>query len=140
MNIPAFDQPTSEKIVQEWLTALSELIANVSKWVKDQPGWSVEPSTKEITEEALGSYIAPVLTINATEGRLILEPMARIVIGGTGTVELYAWPALYRVRLLHRVREGIDTWVVLTDSRVILKEPWNEETFLYLVQSLLGEQ
>ena len=62
--------------------------------------------------------------------------MARIVLGGTGTVELYAWPALYRVRLLHSKTAG--GWAVLTDSGITLKQPWNRETFIGLAEDLLG--
>ena len=136
MKIQSLDQETSNQTVQEWLDTLGGLFADVSTWIGEQPGWSVQSSTKEIVEEALGSYSAPVLTINADNGRLILEPIARIVFGGTGSVELYAWPTLYRVRLLRKA--NIDGWLILTDSGITLKQPWNKETFIGLARDLLG--
>lgn len=136
MNTKDLEQLSPDQIVKDWLETLDGLVADISTWVEDQPGWSVTLSDKEITEEALQPYVAPILTINAPDGRLILEPVARIVFGGTGTVELYAWPTLYRVRLLHQV--NADGWVVLTDSGITLKQPWNKITFIELARELLG--
>src|SRR2546421_13052771 len=128
MDTQIFDQAQISEIVQEWQTTLNHLIEEVSGWVQGLPGWSTRPvSLKQISEESLGTYMAPVLTIDAPEGRLILEPIARIIFGGRGTVELYAWPTLYRVRLI-RSSQGED-WIILTDSGIKLRQPWNQETF-----------
>jgi hypothetical protein len=139
MNTQVLDQAQIHEIVQEWRTTLNHLIEEISGWVQEQPGWSVQPiSQQEVAEEALGRYTAPVLTIDTPEGRLILEPMARMGFGSKGIVELYAWPTLYRVRLIQRPPgEG---WDILTDSGIKLRQPWNRETFVTLAQDLLGAE
>jgi hypothetical protein len=139
MNTQTFDPETISQIVQEWQTTLAQLMKDVSEWIQDQPGWSIQPiSQKQISEETLGTYTAPVLTIDTPQGRLILEPIARMVFGGRSTVEMYAWPTLYRVRLIRKAEE--DDWIILTDSGIPLRQPWNRETFLTLAQDLLGAE
>lgn len=147
MKTQILDRQTYDKILQDWLDLLNGLVTEVSEWVGHQPGWSVELSTTEITEEPLGSYTAPVLTIIAdengirrknkeprTKGRLILEPIARNATGNSkGFVALYAWPTLYRVRLVDKD----NGWAVLTDSGIYLRHPWNETTFIDLAKDLM---
>ena len=119
----AFDESRISELVQEWLHALNRLMNEVSGWIQGLPGWSSKASAKEVSEEILGTYLAPVLTIDTPEGRIILEPMARLMFGGRGTVEMYAWPTLYRARLIRRVE--VEDWAILTDSGIKLKQPWN---------------
>ncbi len=123
----------------EWLAALNRLVTDVTLWISELPGWNVtrEPD-KEISEERLGVYAAPVLRIlsNDPEAQLILEPMARMTRSGRGRVDLYAWPALYRVRLLN---DGVAlSWDVLTDSGITLHQNWNDANFQRLAKDLVG--
>ena len=73
----------------------------------------------------------PVLTIHAPQGRLILEPIARGIVGAQGRVDLYAWPSLFKVLLLHKPR-GKDRpleWVVRTESGLDWPQPWGVRHF-----------
>ena len=121
--------------VQAWLLKLNALSSDISAWVGRQSGWTVDASTKEIVEESLGSYNAPVLNIHAQTGRLTLEPIALNVMGGRGSVELTAWPTLYRVRLIGNSKNN--DWRILTDSGIYLSEEWNEKNFIALAQNLI---
>lgn len=133
MKVQTLDPGTRGKVLQEWQGDLEALLEDVTIWSKAQPGWSVKRSSTAIEEEGLGRYEAPVITVETGNGRLVVEPMARIV-GGIGTVEISAWPSLYRVRLLRRT----GTWVALTDSGITLNEPWNEQTFVRIARDLIA--
>jgi len=126
---------TRDHVLLEWKQACDTLLRQVADWVRQEAHWSAEVYNREITEEGLGTYHVASLRIETPQGRLHLEPIARIVFGGTGTVELYAWPTLYRVRLL-RDPEG-SAWKVLTDSGIILRQPWNRDNFIMLAEDLL---
>jgi len=69
-----------------------------------------------------------------------LEPIARGTVGAQGRVDLYAWPSLFRVMLLHKPR-GKDRpleWVVRTESGLDWPQAWSRETFLTLADGLLN--
>lgn len=84
------------------------LADDVQTWADQEAsarGWRVEREEKELAEEVVGwAYRVPVVTIHAPQGRLILEPVARGMVGAQGRVDLYAWPSLFRVMLLHKPR------------------------------------
>ena len=65
-----------------------------------------------------------------------MEPIARFPRGGEGVVKFYAFPTLYRVRLIGNA-DGSE-WRVLTDSGIFLHEAWDKENFLRLSNDLLG--
>ncbi len=119
------------------------LADEVQAWAGQEAarGWRVEREEKELAEEVVGgAYRVPVVTIIAPQGRLVLEPIARGTVGAQGRVDLYAWPSLFRVMLLHKPR-GKDKpieWVVRTDSGLDWPQPWSRETFLALADGLLN--
>ena len=121
---------------EEWLQTIQQLQDQVKAWVSIESGWSTKQSESgEIEEEPLGTYIVPFLTIYTPNGRLILEPIARNF-PGRGIVELYAWPTLFRVRLLHGEAEA--DWQVRVDSGFILHEEWSHGNFVRLASDLLN--
>lgn len=132
--VPAIDTALRD----EWLAAIERLNADITEWVSSQPGWSIvrEPD-KMIQEERIGSYKAPFLRLQSKKpkGEVRLEPMARMTRGGRGVVELYAWPALYSVRLIGNARGS--SWEILTDSGIFIRQPWNKETFLQVAEDLI---
>ncbi len=120
----------------EWLHTVQDLQNKIKTWVYMEPGWSTEwGEIREIQEEPLGTYTVSVLTIHTPNGRLILEPIARNY-PGRGIVELFAWPTLFRVRLL-RGEQDTD-WQVRVDSGFILHEEWSRENFVRLAGDLLN--
>jgi hypothetical protein len=125
-------------ILSEWKVALTKLELQIQDWLRPGDGWSIKSLPIEITEEELGTYTVNKLVISCSKGVLHLEPIARIVFGGRGSVELYAWPTLFRVRLL--ISSKSDEWEVLTDSGIKLKQMWNRENFIDLANSLLDAQ
>lgn len=114
--------------------SVDRLARQVEAWAQEEQ-WAVVRSDTELTEEHFGSYQMPILTIEHPSGRLILEPLPHSL-SGTGRVKLYAWPSLYRVRLLHDVQNN--GWTILTDSGIPIRQPWNKQTFITLAQDLLN--
>lgn len=119
----------------DWLRSLAELEETLRAWVAQEPGWTTEAGeTDTISEDALGEYTAPMLTIHAPDGELRVEPIARNF-PGRGIVEVYAWPTAYRVRL---IQGKAGEWRVLTDSGIYLRQPWEREPFILLARDLMG--
>lgn len=120
------------------------LADDVEAWAEQEAavrGWRVERQQTDLSEEITGgTYRVPVVTIHAPQGRLILEPVARGVLGAQGRVDLYAWPSLFRVMLLHKpLGEGQGlVWVVRTESGLDWPQSWGQETFLALAEGLLN--
>src|SRR5687767_1737532 len=104
-------QPFSQQqTLEEWLDTLRQLFAQTSDWISAQ-NWWFEEDTKTIRENELGTYDAPVFRIRTQTSRLVLEPVARYVIGADGRVDLEAWPSLNRIKLIRRKGE----WQIMTD-------------------------
>lgn len=135
MKTTALREP-NVSLLDEWLHTVEDLQNKIKTWVYMESDWSTEwEGSREIQEEPLGMYTVSVLTIHTPNGRLILEPIARNY-PGRGIVELFAWPTLFRVRLL-RGEEDAD-WQVRVDSGFILHEEWNRENFVRLASDLLS--
>ena len=128
----------------DWERNTARLADDVQAWAEQEAaalGWRVEREGKELSEEVVGgAYQVPVVTIYAPQGRLILEPVARGLLGAQGRVDLYAWPSLFRVMLLHKpLGKGHGLmWVVRTESGINWPQPWGRETFLTLAEGLLN--
>lgn len=127
----------AQSLITEWQSAVDDLLRDVRTWVEERhgPDWRIDISFSDVEEEALGRYQIPVMEINTTEGRLVLEPVARWVIGGMGRIDMYAWPSLFRVMLLRRSVSA--EWVIRTDSGINWPQTWGKDTFFGLAESLL---
>jgi hypothetical protein len=136
-----------DTITDEWTGLVNALAEQISTWASEE-AWSVEKDQKQVDEGPFGVYKVPVLTLEVPDrrrfnsrwfrlpgGRLILEPIARNF-PGNGIVELYAYPTLYRVRLI--LRSEAASWEVLTDSGIPLHQEWNKENFVTLANDLLA--
>jgi len=120
----------------DWAQSTQSLAEQVASWAQQEPGWRVDPFTEtDITEEPLGTYSARVVTIHTPSDRLVLEPIARNY-PGTGIVELYAWPTLFRVRLMRG--DLNENWKIRVDSGFFLHQEWSRENFIQLANDLLG--
>jgi len=127
-----------------WLETIETLLREAETWASAQ-GWKLTRRTKEFTDEALSddvqqNYTVPILEIAvpsqvAPRGRdekLVLEPVMFNPLTGVGRVDFYAWPAMYRVRMIRRS----DEWTIKTDSGIDWPLPWNEQTFVQIAQGL----
>lgn len=122
--------------LSEWRQIVSVLQEDIAHWSEGQ-GWTVAVSRTQVMDvrPQYGIYSVHTLSIEAPEGRLIVEPMPH-GLDGTGLVKFYAWPTLYRVRLLYR--GGQIQWETMTDSGIPMHLDWNRQTFLTLAHDLLN--
>lgn len=119
----------------EWLGAIETLLRQISAWTAGEDAWEIERGeTEPILEKSLGTYVPPMLTIHTPNGEVRVEPIARNA-PGSGIVEMYAWPTLRRVRLIHEGKS--ETWKVLTDSGIYLRQAWDKDNFRTLVTDLI---
>jgi hypothetical protein len=107
---PRIEDP--EAVKSEWLGRLESLVRDVKGWA-EAAGWRTRRITKTVNERRLGKYEVPVLLMEKQAVEVVLNPVARLVPGADGAVDLYLSPAYDDIASLYF--EG-DHWVV-HDSR-----------------------
>ena len=118
----------------EWIDRVKTLTSQVRAWA-EAADWSVHEDVKTITERQLGTYQLPVLRVRTSNGEVHINPIALHIAGkgAVGRIDLESFPSLNRVRLI-----GDETgWVIMTDSNVPLRKPWDKDTFVELVGDLV---
>ena len=118
-----------------WTSLIDDLMKTIESWAEEQ-GWFVEHKPKTISEDNIGTYEVLEVYIKTPQGRIIVEPVGRNIIGAEGRVEITTFPSLNRILLVR----SEDRWKVKTDSRIDWPEPWNKETFLNIVHALTREE
>ena len=138
MPIIKLSPEDAREAIREWTEAADSLFQQVQQWVAEDRAqdWRISLSLVDITEESLGSYGTQVMEINTHGGRLVLEPVGRDVLGAKGRIDLYAWPSLYRVMLLHSFKE--EGWIIRTESGINWPNPWGRTSFLEVAEQLLS--
>lgn len=136
---PKIDDP--EAVRAEWLGRLDVLVDEVERWARAS-GWRGRRVEKTVQERRLGTYRAPVLLLEKDAVQVVLNPVARLVPGAEGAVDLYRAPAYDDIASL--TFEGGE-WVVEDCGRpgaiagrgvaAGARRPYSEET----VRSILDE-
>ena len=119
--------------LEEWRHSLGSLLDDVARWSREA-GWTVNSEEVHRSEELLGEYSASRLIVELPDGRVVLEPVARVVMGAQGRADLYGYPHLDRVMLLRKDGE----WIVRPELGPTWPLPWNRETYLDLAERLSG--
>lgn len=134
---------TNQKIKEEWLAALSDLVRQVKEWTRPQPDTScyscscsgsccgpvdeIMETAVELEEGHIGCYNAPVLYLKTRNTVIELKPIGRFAIGGSiGRVDMSN--NISRYSLLYSSKRG---WLCL-ENRQALSKP----LFLELVVAL----
>ncbi len=86
---PAVDK---EKLRDEWLARLSDLIETVRGWAEELD-WSTRRIEAKMEDLEIGTYKAPALVMQRETVRALLEPIGRSAPGVTGIVDFYLMPA-----------------------------------------------
>jgi hypothetical protein len=96
-TLSAGQEADRARLRAEWVGDIEQLFETLHRWL--QPGvdeglLTVERGTIELSEESLGTYTAPTLTIHLPgEQRIRLEPFGVEVLGGfTGRIDLLSGP------------------------------------------------
>jgi hypothetical protein len=114
----------------EWVAAVERIADDVEAWTREQQ-WLVHRDWKTITEDQIGSYEVPVLTIQTFTAHLILDPIARYIIGASGRIDLCVFPSYENV-LIVRTEAG---WQFVTIPSTI-NRPWSKEAFVEIASEL----
>jgi hypothetical protein len=91
------DTPTNlsddkEKLRDEWLARLSDLVETVRGWAQELD-WSTRRIETKMEDLEIGDYKAPALIIQKETVRAILEPIGRSAPDVAGVVDFYLMPA-----------------------------------------------
>lgn len=105
-SIPRIDDP--ETVKAEWVGRLDDLVDEVEGWARAS-GWRTRRIDKTVEERRLGTYKVPVLLMEKDTVEVVLNPVARLMPGADGAVDLYVAPAYDDIANLSS--EG-DRWVV----------------------------
>lgn len=122
-----------EAVRDEWTAAVDGLIADAEQWSKTQ-GWTTRRDPKTIAEEPLGPYVVPRLLIHNVDGRLLLDPVTRFVVGGLGLVEFCVLPSYDWAKVV-RTPAG---WQFHPANPNAPHRPWSEPDFLAAARELLA--
>jgi hypothetical protein len=122
----------------EWIDGIKKLYKRISGWLeplRKQGLVTVTPTELTIREESLGVYSAPGLEIAAGGRKVVLEPIARVVFGGSGRVDMGHGP---HSRVLIRELTETEKWIVSARSPNDGGRELTEETFSDALQALLS--
>lgn len=116
----------------EWVAAVEALSRQVESWAAERD-WAVKRDAKTVAESFLGAYEVPRLLIHSTEGRLLLDPVARYAVGTDGLVDLCVLPS-YDAAILTRRAGG---WYVRPPQANGRPRPWSKEVFFDTARRLV---
>jgi hypothetical protein len=118
-----------------WIAEAQGIIDQAKVWAETR-GWATRQDQRPITEEIIGTYEAHVLLIHTPQGRLLLEPVARYIVGGEGRFDFCVMPS-YDSVLLVKTSEG---WAFYSTSHPDFNAPWSQESFEEIALELLKMQ
>jgi hypothetical protein len=124
-------------VKDEWTKALTGLFDQMRAWLKpaqDEKLLNVEAPMMTINEPSLGTYDAISLRILAGARVVDVQPVARVVFGGSGRVDMGSGP---RMRVIMRTPDK-SQWLVSTSDPKDEGELLTEETFTEALQYLLA--
>ena len=122
-----------EATLREWQDLVNALLNQIRQW-SEEKNWTVVEQPKEITEDRLGTYSLPELTMRLPGGNLIVEPIGRDIVGADGRVDISSFPTMTRMLLVRDKKR----WLVKTDARVLWPKPWGRSTFIELANLLVS--
>jgi hypothetical protein len=122
-----------QAIRDEWIAAVEGLVADAEAWSKTQ-GWATRRDPKTIAEDPLGAYLVPRLLIHGVDGRLLLDPVTRFVVGGLGLVDFCVLPSYDWVKIV-RTPAG---WEFHPAQPDVPHRAWSEGAFVEVARELLA--
>jgi len=124
-----------EEMLQEWLDALQKLFDQFRRWLEPavNEGLVVKLYHKEIAEEDLGTYQAPALEVSFGLRRVRIEPIARLIIGGAGRVDVDSWRGIFK--FIRSVPQG--EWYLVRKG-LAEAEPLEERVFTNLIKEIFA--
>ena len=124
-----------QELVDAWLVEIQTIIDQAKIWSQGR-GWTTRQDQKVIVEENVGKYEAPILLIHTPQGRLLLEPVARDIVGAEGRFDFCVMPS-YDSLALVKFEGG---WAFYSPVRQDLCLAWSEQAFEKVASELLSMQ
>jgi len=123
------------KMKEEWLRQLDDLMADIDRWLEPAvgEGLTVTKGTTELIEGGLGTYRVPMRTIEVAGNQVTIVPVARIIVGGHGRVDVKNQRAT--AYLIFWKPE--DRWLIVRERDWERREPLTEESFERLMEAFL---
>jgi hypothetical protein len=131
-TLPKGSTAQPEAVRDQWVADVKKLVAEAEGWSREQ-GWLTHQDSRTLTEEFLGTYDVPTLTIRHPSAALLLEPVARYVVGAEGRIDLAVFPS-YDKLLVVLGEDG--AWRIASPARPEWEEPWARENFIRLAEQL----
>lgn len=91
-TVDASTTQDKEKLRDEWLARLSDLVEAVRGWAEEMD-WSTRRIETKMDDREIGDYRAPALIIQKETVRAILHPIGRSAPDVAGVVDFYIMPA-----------------------------------------------
>ena len=130
------DPDASSDLRDEWTAAIDALLGQMCDWLKpalDEGLLDVEISKVTIGEPALGTYDASVLRIRTSWQDVFVQPVSRVVLGGSGRLDVGSGP---RRMVVTRCPDK-SRWVVSSTNPSDDGQPLTEESFTTTLRHLL---
>ncbi len=126
-----------DQVMAEWRQALQSLVTTIRGWIKpleDAQLAHVHEDSAVVTEQWLGTFQVPLLTIYfPSVGAISVKPIARLIIGAEGRVDLVNGPRYVAV-----IRKKGTGWNIAEQSPKLSLTPLTKETFEGAVRELLS--
>jgi hypothetical protein len=110
------DKPS---LINEWQQAIIELYDSVQGFLSEYEslGLSFEREPMELSEEGLGAYAVHKLIIQAPSKTIVLTPIGRIIVGGTGRVDMHVRGKAFgdeKFKMIRRTNDKtkLSTWII----------------------------
>ncbi len=117
LKLPKKPVPDWEKVRDEWVRAVEQLVADVEAWCKAND-WPTRRIEKRLEDSRIGEYYAPALVIQVDLVKLMLEPVARYTPGSDGVVDLYLMPAYADAASIFRRGSRWEFFAVITADKL----------------------
>jgi hypothetical protein len=123
----------------EWLEELNWLFATLEQWVSPatsagHASWSARPDAV-IREDFLGEYKAPSYELLVGRRSLIFRPVATLVVGSRGRVDVVSGVRSAMLVLL----DGEHEWKIATRTPRLETSALTEDTFASLLSGFLKD-
>lgn len=118
-----------EQVRDQWLNDLQALLGHIKSWLADAEAAdlvSISEYSVPLKEEGVGAYQAPALVLDFSGVLVRVEPVARLVFGAVGRVDISNGPSV--AKLLQKNREG-EHGESRREWRVFRGDPRNTSVF-----------
>jgi hypothetical protein len=118
---------------EKWLRAIGRLYTDIEHWLQpyvDKRLASTKRGAVQLSEDHIGRYSCPTLEINLSGQVLRLVPVATLIIGAYGRIDVQRGPRPMKGEVLLTIEKSLDEplWVLWTNGSTGEHKVFNKET------------